>query len=39
MWVAPMNEIETQTSVCLDSTNPKYKGQSKLYNPEEWRIY
>lgn len=37
LWLAPFEEIGHQTSVCLNSTNPNYKPQTK-YNATEWRI-
>ncbi len=35
VWWIPYNEIGHQTSVCLDSTNPKYKPQTK-YDAKKW---
>ena len=37
VWWIPFNEIGHQTSVCLDSTNTKYKPQTK-YNAKDWLI-
>lgn len=37
IWLAPFDELEGYTSVCLGSTNPKYKPQTK-YKAEEWLI-
>lgn len=37
VWWIPFNEIGHQTSVCLGSTNPKYKPQTK-YRAEEWLL-
>ncbi len=35
VWFAVFEEVGNLTSVCLDSTNPNYKPQTK-YNPERW---
>ena len=37
VWLIPYEEIGHQTSVCLDSTNPKYKPQTK-YKAENWLV-
>lgn len=37
IWIAPYEEIGHQTSVCLDSTNPKYKPQTK-YDAKKWLL-
>lgn len=37
IWLARFDEIEGMTSVCLGSTNPKYKPQTK-YNAEAWLV-
>lgn len=37
VWLAPYEEIGHQTSVCLDSTNPNYKPQTK-YEARRWLI-
>lgn len=37
IWLAPFKELEGQTSVCLGSTNPNYKPQTK-YKAEDWLI-
>ena len=37
VWWIPYEEIGHQTSVCLGSTNPKYKPQTK-YKAEDWLI-
>lgn len=37
LWVIPYDEIGHQTSVCLDSTNPKYKPQTK-YDARKWLV-
>lgn len=36
IWFAHRSEILPLTSVCLDSTNPKYKPQTK-YDASRWR--
>lgn len=35
IWFAVFAEVGNLTSVCLDSTNPNYKPQTK-YNAEAW---
>jgi hypothetical protein len=35
VWWIPFDEIGHQTSVCLDSTNPNYKQQTK-YDAKKW---
>ncbi len=37
IWLAPFSELEGCTSVCLGSTNPRYKPQTK-YCAEEWLV-
>jgi len=37
VWLAPFKELEDYTSVCLGSTNPKYKPQTK-YDANEWLL-
>jgi len=37
VWWIPYSEIGHQTSVCLDSTNPTYKPQTK-YKASDWLI-
>lgn len=37
VWLAPFKELEGNTSVCLSSTNPKYKPQTK-YDASSWII-
>ena len=37
IWLAPFKELEGQTSVCLGSTNPNYKPQTK-YKAENWLL-
>ena len=37
VWIASYNEVGKLTSVCLMSTNPFYKPQTK-YNANEWKI-
>jgi hypothetical protein len=38
VWVIPFDVIGHQTSVCLDSTNPKYKPQTK-YRAGDWIVW
>lgn len=35
VWLAPFDELEGCTSVCLGSTNPNYKPSTK-YEAAEW---
>lgn len=37
LWVAPYSEVGHLTSVCLSSSNPKYKPQTK-YNAKDWLL-
>lgn len=37
VWLFPFDVIGHQTSVCLDSTNPKYKPKTE-YTANEWLI-
>lgn len=37
IWAAHYNEVGEFTSVCLGSTNPTYKPQTK-YNSENWKL-
>jgi hypothetical protein len=37
VWFIPYEEIGHQTSVCLGSTNPKYKQQTK-YDAKDWLL-
>lgn len=37
VWIAPIVELEEQTSVCLGSTNPEYKSQTK-YDSSKWLL-
>lgn len=37
VWWIPYEEIGHQTSVCLDSTNPKYRPQTK-YDARKWLV-
>lgn len=39
VWVIPFEKLEGNTSVCLDSDNPSYKGYSKKYNPKECLVW
>lgn len=36
-WLIPFKDVQDQTSVCLDSSNPNYKIRKK-YNPNNWII-
>jgi hypothetical protein len=38
IWVAPFDDIEGLTSVCLDGTKEGYKTKSNLYDPDKWRV-
>lgn len=38
VWFAWFDEVGPFSSVCLDSTNPNYKPQTK-YNPEAWLLF
>lgn len=37
IWIAPFGELEGYTSVCLGSSNPKYKPQTK-YKASDWLL-
>lgn len=37
IWLAPFEDLAGYTSVCLGSTNPDYKKQTK-YEAETWRV-
>ena len=37
VWIAPFEHLKYNTSVCLSSTNPKYKPQTK-YEAKKWLI-
>ncbi len=37
IWLTEIENILGMTSVCLDSTNPAYKPQTK-YEPKGWRV-
>jgi PD-(D/E)XK endonuclease len=37
IWLAPFTDLEGYTSVCLGSTNPRYKPQTK-YEASKWLI-
>jgi hypothetical protein len=37
IWLAPFEELQEHTSVCLLSTNPNYKPQTK-YSAEGWLL-
>jgi hypothetical protein len=37
IWIAPFSELKEYTSVCLGSTNPKYKPQTQ-YDAKKWLL-
>lgn len=37
LWIAPFNEVGHLTSVCLHSSNPNYKPQTK-YEASKWLL-
>lgn len=37
IWIAKFSELDGATSVCLGSTNPKYRPQTK-YDARKWLI-
>ncbi len=37
IWVASFDDVEGMTSVCLASTNPKYKPQTS-YSANRWKV-
>lgn len=38
VWLAPFEELEGYTSVCLGSTNPNYKPKT-AYDAEAWKAH